>query len=174
MTILNQFEVLGALEDSVELWDTVKRETLEAAKGCIWEHPVSQSDFTLVEMLDILEKSRSVRLAGNRDQYMTLSRKTRTLLKRDKERYVRSLADNVEGHLNANDFRPAYRTLKKLRSKSTSRVSAILTADSCLALYADGEMSLWADYFWAVVHGQPSKQTALNHWVTGGGCWSTH
>ena len=39
--------------------------------------------------------------------------RTRTLLRRDKERYVRGLAEDVECHLNANDFRPAYRALKK-------------------------------------------------------------
>ena len=44
----------------------------------------------------------------------------KTLLKRDKENYVRSLAEDVEGLINANDLLPAYRALKKLCSKSTS------------------------------------------------------
>ena len=35
------------------------------------------------------------------------------------------LAENVEGHLNGNDLQPAYRTLKKLRSKFISLVIAI-------------------------------------------------
>ena len=64
--------------------------------------------------------------------------RTRTLLKINKERYVRSLAEDVECHLNANDLKSVYRTLKKLRSKSTSRVSAIRTADGCLVSDADG------------------------------------
>ena len=44
----------------------------------------------------------------------------KTLLKRDKESYVRSLAENVKGYINANDLLPAYQALKKLCSKSTS------------------------------------------------------
>ena len=76
-----------------------------------------------------------------------LSRRTRALLRRDKERYVRGLAEDVECHLNANDLRPAYRALKKLRSKSTSQVSAIRTADGCLVSDADGQMARWAEYF---------------------------
>ena len=80
-------------------------------------------------MDSIEKKSHAVRLAGSRDQYRALSRTTRTLLRSDKERYVRNLADVVESHLNANDLKPAYRSLKKLRSKSTSRVSVIQTAD---------------------------------------------
>ena len=70
-----------------------------------------------------------------------------TLLRRDKERYVRGLAEDVECHLNANVLRPAYRALKKLRSKSTSQVSAIQTADGCLVSDADGQMALWPEYF---------------------------
>ena len=51
---------------------------------------------------------------------------------------------DVEGHLNANDLKPAYRALKKLCSKSTSQVSAIRTADGCLVSNADGR---WLMYF---------------------------
>ena len=68
-------------------------------------------------------------------------------MRRDKERYVRSLAENVEDHLNASDLKPTYRTLKKLRSKSTSRMSAIRTTDGCLISDADGQMALWGEYF---------------------------
>ncbi|KAG0710766.1 hypothetical protein GWK47_022143 [Chionoecetes opilio] len=84
---------------------------------------------------------------SNQDQHRALSRRTRTLLGRDKERYVRSLAEDVEGHLNANDLRPAYRALKKLRSKSPSRASAIRTADGRLVSDMDGQMAHWAEYF---------------------------
>ncbi|KAG0721028.1 hypothetical protein GWK47_047281 [Chionoecetes opilio] len=73
------------------------------------------------ETLGNIEESCAARLAGNQDQHRALSRRTRTLLGRDKDRYVRSLAEDVEGHLNANDLRPAYRALKKLRSKFLSR-----------------------------------------------------
>ena len=72
---------------------------------------------------------------------------TRTLLRGDKKRYVKGLAEDVECHLNANDLRPAYRALKKLRSKSTSQGSAIRTADGGLVSDADGQMARWAEYF---------------------------
>ena len=83
----------------------------------------------------------------SRDQYRALSRKTRTILKRDKEWYVRNLAENAEGHLRANDLKPAYRALEKLRSKSTFRMNASRTADGCLVSDADGQMARWAEYF---------------------------
>ena len=91
-------------------------------------------------MLYSIEKSRTARLAGSRDQYRALSRRTRTLLKRNKERYVRSFAEDIEGHLNANYLKPAYRALMNLLSKSTSRLSGIQTADGCLVSDADGQM----------------------------------
>ncbi|KAG0721937.1 hypothetical protein GWK47_045438 [Chionoecetes opilio] len=145
--VSNRFDVLGALGDPLELWDTFKRETLQAAKECIGERPRSRRGFVSMETLEKIEESRAARLAGNRDQHRALSRWTRTLLRRDKERYVRSLTEDVEGHLNANDLRPAYRALKKLRSKSPSRASAIRTADGRLVSDMDGQMARWAEYF---------------------------
>ncbi|KAG0698159.1 Protein spinster [Chionoecetes opilio] len=147
VAVSNRFDVLGALGDPVELWDTFKRETLQAVKECIGERPRSRRGFVSTETLEKIEESRAARLAGNRDQHRALSRRTRTLLRRDKERYVRSLAEDVEGHLNANDLRPAYRALKKLRSKSPSRASAIRTADGRLVSDMDGQMARWAEYF---------------------------
>ena len=85
-----------------------------------------------------MRESRAARLAGNHEQYRALSRRTRTLLRRDKERYIWGLTEDVECYLNANDLRPAYRALKKLHSKSTSQVSAIQTADDYLVSDADG------------------------------------
>ncbi|KAG0723422.1 Transposon TX1 uncharacterized protein [Chionoecetes opilio] len=147
VAVSNRFDVLGAFGDPVELWDTFKRETQQAAKECIGERPRSRRGFVSTETLEKIEESRAARLAGNRDQHRALSRRTRTLLGRDKERHVRSLAEDVEGHLNANDLRPAYRALKKLRSKSPSRASAIRTADGRLVSDMDGQMARWAEYF---------------------------
>ena len=79
---------------------------LKAAKGCVGGRPRSWSGFALVEMLNSTEKSCTARLAGNWDQYKALSRRTRILLRRDNERYVRSLIEDFEVHLNANDLQP--------------------------------------------------------------------
>ena len=43
VTVPNRFEALDTLEDPEELGDTFKRETLEAAKECIGEHPAYSS-----------------------------------------------------------------------------------------------------------------------------------
>ena len=61
MTVSNRFGALDTLEDSEELWDTFKRQTLEAAKECIEEHPRSWSGFTSVEKLESIEESRAAR-----------------------------------------------------------------------------------------------------------------
>ena len=104
---------------------------------------------------------------SDHDQYRALSRWTRILLKRDKERYVKGLAEDVECHLNANDLRPAYRALKKLCSKSSSQVSAIRTADGCLVSDADGQMARWAAYFEQLFTVEsPSGQRMLIHPLT--------
>ena len=58
-----------------------------------------------------------------------LSRRTRTLLRRDKERYVRGLTEDFEFYLNANYLRSAYQALKKLCSKSTSVYFGLLLSE---------------------------------------------
>ena len=48
--------------------------------------------------IDSIEENRAVRLAGNRDHRRALSRRTRALLRREKERYVVGLDKDVKCH----------------------------------------------------------------------------
>ena len=69
-----------------------------------------------METLDSIEESCVARLAENCNHYRALLHRIRALLRRDKERYVRGLTEDVECYLNANDLRPVYQVLKKLYS----------------------------------------------------------
>ena len=162
VAVSNRFGVLDTLEDPEEMWDAFKRETLKATEECVGERPRSRSGVASEETLRNIEESRAARLAGNLDQYRTLARRTRALLRRDKERYVRELAEDVEGCLNANNLRPAYRALKKLRSKSTTQTSTIRTADGRLVSEADEVRSRWAEYFEQLYMAEPpTRQLSL-------------
>ena len=162
VAVSNRFEVLDTLEDPEELWDTFKRETLKATEECVGERPRSRSGVASEETLRTIEESRAARLAGNLGQHRTLSRRTRALLRRDKERYVRGLAEDAEGCFNANNLRPAYRALKKLRSKSTSQMSTIRTADGRIVSAVDEVRSCWAEYFEQLyVAEPPGRQLSL-------------
>lgn len=55
------------------------------------------------------------------------------------ELYIRGLTECVEGCLNANDLRLAFRTLKKLLSKSISQMKSIQMAGGDLVSDADGQ-----------------------------------
>ncbi len=127
------------------------------------------------ETLRAIEESSAARLAGNLGHYRTLSRQTRALLRRDKERYVRTLAEDVEGCFNANNLRPAYRALKKLHSKSTSQTSTIHTADGRIVSDVNEVRSRWAEYFEQLyeAEGRTSKPTAILSWCADVGCRST-
>ena len=155
MACSNRFEVLGRMDDAVEMWDTFRDEALEAAKDCIGERPRSRSGFASGETLESIEESRTARLAGDRSRYRDLARRTRALLRRDKERYVRDLAGQVEGNLNVNDLRPAYRALNKLRSKSKPRESAVRSADGLLVTDVAEQRARWAGYFEQLYVAQP-------------------
>ena len=73
VTVSNRFRPLDTLQNPEELWDTFKRETLEAAKECTRECPRLWRGFTSVETLESIEESCAARLAGNHDQYRALT-----------------------------------------------------------------------------------------------------
>ena len=56
VTVSNQFEMLDAPEDPVELWDTFKRETLEPTRGCVGGRLRSWGGFTSAETLGSIKK----------------------------------------------------------------------------------------------------------------------
>lgn len=146
MVVSNRFEVLGTLEGLVEceIPVNVKRSKLprSALKNI-------QRYMSGVPSSENIEESHAARLDGDSDRYKTLSRKTRAVLRRDKEGYVRGLAQDVESGLPASELRPAFLALKKLRSKSRSKVSTIRTA--------------------AALHGRAPKWTALSGRGSDGG-----
>ena len=67
MTVSNRLELLDTLENPIQLWNTFKRETLEAAKECVGERPRLRSGFASGDTPDSIEESLAARLAGNRD-----------------------------------------------------------------------------------------------------------
>lgn len=70
VAVCNQFEVLGALEDPRELWNTFKRETLIVTE-CFGDHSRSRSGVASREELENIEEGRAARLASNSNLYRT-------------------------------------------------------------------------------------------------------
>ena len=117
--------------------------------------PKSRSGVASPETVEIIEKSRTARLAGNRDQYRTRTRRARASLREDEESYVGGIAEEVEDNFNANFLRPAYRALKMLRSKSAPQVSSIRAADGHLVSNAEEYRARWAEYFEQLYRADP-------------------
>lgn len=61
MTFSNRFELLGILEDPIELWDTFKREILQTAKEYTGEQSISKSGSASVETLGNIERIPAAR-----------------------------------------------------------------------------------------------------------------
>ena len=85
-----------------------------------------------METLSNMENYRVAKLARIRNQYRALSRKIRTLPRRNTEMYVK---EDVEDYLNINDLRSSY------------WVSGIRKPDGCFVLVGDGQIARWAEYF---------------------------
>ena len=162
VTVSNRFGVLDTLEDPEELWDSFKRETLKATEECVGQRPRSRSGVASEETLQAIEESRAARLAGDLDQHRTLARRTRALLRRDKERYVKGIAEEVEGCFHMNNLQPAYRALKKLRSRSTPQTCTVRRADGRIVSDADEVRARWAEYFGQLYMVEPpSRQLSV-------------
>ncbi|XP_069983755.1 uncharacterized protein [Penaeus vannamei] len=81
--------------------------------------------------------------------------RTRSLLRRDKEQFIRSLAEEVEGHFLVNDLRPAYQALRKLNSKPSSQVTAVLLVSSQIISDRIAVQECWAEYFFQLYQVDP-------------------
>ena len=147
VAVSNRFEVLGTLQDPADLWDTFKRETLSAAGDCLGSRPRRRRWGISEETLNTVELSRAARLDGDHVLHRQLSRSARASLRKDKERYVRGIAEELEGHFQKNDLRPAFRALRELQSKSSSHTSSVRSGDGCVLSDPDECRARWAEYF---------------------------
>ena len=155
VAISNRFAALDDLTDPVALWDTFKRETLDAAQESIGDRPRTRRNSISQETLDATEASRTARLVGDRVLHRSLARRTRTLLRRDKEQNIRKLAEEVEGHFLVNDLRPAYQALRKLNAKPSPQMTAVRSADGQIVSDPDGVRARWAEYFEQLFQVEP-------------------
>ena len=73
-------------------------------------------------------------------------RRSRSLLRRDKEQFIRNLAEEVEGHFLVNDLRPAYQTLRKLNSKLSSQVTTVRSVSGQIISDPVAVQERWAEY----------------------------
>ncbi|XP_076036536.1 uncharacterized protein LOC143022278 [Oratosquilla oratoria] len=152
--ISNWFEVHDSLEEPEELGDIFKHGTLNAAEHCVEERPRPRSGVASWETLKSIKLGRAVTMAGDLDEHRTQEWQTRALMRIDKERYIRGIVENAEGHFNANGHRPAYRVLEKFCSKSVPQRSTIRTADVELVSGVEN-CSPFAKYFKQLLMGDP-------------------
>lgn len=66
------------------------------------ERPRSWGGAVSRKRLEYIEESRVARLDPDSDRYRALPRKTRTLMRRDKERFKRGLLENAKGCFHSN------------------------------------------------------------------------
>ena len=100
--------MLGTLQNSGEVCDTFRRDTLSAAEECLGVRPCRRGRGILDKSLNTMEMSHAARLNGNHVLHRELSCSARPPLRVDKERYVRGIVEQLEGHVAQNDIRPAF------------------------------------------------------------------
>ncbi|XP_069972530.1 craniofacial development protein 2-like [Penaeus vannamei] len=103
--------------------------------------------------LEATDACREGCLTGNRDLHRSQARRTRPLLRRDKEQFLRSLAE-VESHFLVNDLRPAYQAIRKVNSKPSSQVIAVPSVSGQIVSDPVAVRERWAEYFEQLYHQQ--------------------
>lgn len=112
----------------------------------IGDSPRARQKFIFQKTLEATDVCCKAYLTGDHDLHRSLVCKTRSLLTRDKEKFVSNLAEEIEGHFLVNDHRPAYQTLKKLNSKPSSQTTAIRSVRGQFISDPAGVQEYWAEY----------------------------
>ncbi|XP_069976479.1 uncharacterized protein [Penaeus vannamei] len=76
----------------------------------------TRQNFISLETLEATDACCVARLNNNRDLRCSLVCRVRLLLRRDKEQFIRNLAEEIKSNFLVNDVRPAYKDLRKLNS----------------------------------------------------------
>lgn len=85
--------------DPIALWESSRHKTLDATQESIGKCPRTRQNFTLLQILKATDVCRMAHLNGNRDLLHSLGHRASTLLRRDKEQFIRNLAKKVEGRM---------------------------------------------------------------------------
>ncbi|XP_069981048.1 uncharacterized protein [Penaeus vannamei] len=143
----SELQGLQDLTDPALLWDTFKHETLDAAQDTIDVCPRAIQNFISQETLEAMDACRAARLTGDWEFHHSHVRRTRSLLRKDKEQFIRSLAKEVEGHFLVNDLPPAYQALRKPNSKPSFKATAVCLVSGQIISDTVAVRICWAEYF---------------------------
>ena len=88
--ISGRFTAFDNLTDLVVLWDTFKGKTFNAALESIGERHRAIENFISQETLEATDACRAACLTGDRELHCSHVRRTRSLLRRDKEQFIKS------------------------------------------------------------------------------------
>ncbi|XP_069969587.1 uncharacterized protein [Penaeus vannamei] len=116
----------------------------EAAQESSGERLRTRQNFISLETLEATERVASSHGSSER---RSLVRRAQTLLRSDKEQFIRNIAEEVDGYFLANDLRPTYQALRKLNSNPSSRMIAIRSVDGQIISDHVGVRERWAEYF---------------------------
>ncbi|XP_069971661.1 uncharacterized protein [Penaeus vannamei] len=134
------FTALDNVTDPVLLCDTFKRETLCAIQESIGNSPRAKQNFISQEALQATDACRAAHLTRDRDLHHSQVRRTQSLLRRDKEQFIRSLAEEVEDHFFVN-------FLRNLNSKSSLQVTAVHLVSGQITSDPVAVRERWDEYF---------------------------
>ena len=145
--VRNRFEVLSNLEDTEALWGNFKNVVTTAARDCLGVKRRKKKSFVTEETLQTIERSRAARLHGDSRTYRALKREVQSKLSRDKEAWVKGIAEVVERNLWSGDCRPAYQALKTLSSQRPTQSSVIKAANGEPLQDPKDQQNRWSEYF---------------------------
>lgn len=109
---------------TIELKDTIKRETLQAEKDYIRQSTWWTGGLVSEDLFVSIKESPATKHRRKHEQCKSLSCRSRALSRRDIE-YIRGVVEVDEGRLVVIDIGPTYQNLKELGSISASHVRAL-------------------------------------------------
>ncbi|XP_019615797.1 PREDICTED: uncharacterized protein LOC109463421 [Branchiostoma belcheri] len=158
LKLQNRFAALDTgVDNPEELWNDFKQGiTTMATKVLGHKRRKKKKDFLSEETLNVVEAKRTARLEGNLGEYRRLNGKRNKLLRKDKQRWLDSLAGEAEAAARRSDQGSVYRTLRTLSGKTTPSTASVKALDGTVPDTPAQQTARWREHFQCLLN-RPRK-----------------
>ena len=164
LELRNRFSALESTLQSVELeWDGFKSALSVSANHHLGHSRRKRRDWISAPTIALVEETRQARVSKSND-YRKLRRRTTQAVKRDRNEYWRSVAEETERAAACGDTRKLYQMLKRVSRKISSVSDTLLSCSGDPIEDFSERLARWHDHFRDLLnHAPPSAPAEPNN-----------
>ena len=98
------------------------------------------------ETLELVDQKRRCKCSGDDDTYVSLKREVQKEIRKDKNKHINSLCEELEGYNNTGNMRKLFGAVKSLSKKFTAQLTVIKDSNGSLLTEKDQVLARWKEY----------------------------